>query len=278
MRFPLFSPNGKFLISADSDHSARVYDALTVQPLGPPLPHNGPIEHAVFNPDSRQVVTASADSTARIWEVAPPDPRALSSLARSLVHRAAFSPDRQRFAMASGDGTARLVDARTGNPIGPPLRHDGPVLHICFSPDGHWLATAGLDGALRIWDAATGLPVGAPMRNADSVAKETTGVSLHELTVGSPMAQSDWVTFACFSPNSQRVCAVTGQRLRIWEPATGLMEHSGMIEYAAFSGDGGWLVSACSDGTARVRWRSRKLDHFCSFKLSHSLKPFFLSK
>jgi Legume lectin domain len=26
------------------------------------------------------------------------------------------------------------------------------------------------------------------------------------------------------------------------------------------------------------RWRSRKLDHFCSFKLSHSLKPFFLSK
>jgi len=233
MRFPLFSPNGKFLISADSDHSARVYDALTLQPLGPALPHNGPISHAAFSPDSRQVVTASGDGTARIWEINPPEARAVSSASRSLVNRAAFSPDRRRFAIASGKGTARLVDALNGEPIGPVLQHDGPVLHICFSPDGRWLATGGLDGTLRVWDAATGRPVGSPVK------------------------QSDWITFACFSPDSRRVCAVAGQRLQIWEPATGqptplLMEHSAMIEYAAFSTNGQRLVSVCSDGSARV--------------------------
>ncbi len=274
MRFPLFSPNGKFLISADSDHSARVYDALTVQPLGPPLPHNGPITHAAFSPDSRQVVTASADGTARIWEINPPDARAVSSPSRSLVNRAAFSPDRRRLAIASGDGTARLVDAlsgkaigpvlrhdgpvlHNGNPFGPVLRYDGPVLHICFSPDGRWLATAGLDASLRVWDAATGLPVGSPMNQGDWITEGMTRLWLNELSVGSSMKQAGWVTFACFSPDSRRVCAVAGQRLQIWEPATGqpttlLMEHSALIEYAAFSSVDGRLVSACADGTARV--------------------------
>jgi len=111
MRFPLFSPNGKFLVSADSDHTARVYDALTAQPITPPLPHNGVISHAAFSPDSRQVVTASEDGAARIWEINPPDARAVSSPSCSLVNRTAFSPDHRRFAIASGDGTARLVDA-----------------------------------------------------------------------------------------------------------------------------------------------------------------------
>jgi WD40 repeat protein/serine/threonine protein kinase len=233
IRYPLFSPNGKFLVSADSDHTARVYDALTVQPLTPPLPHNGPVIHAAFSPDSRNVVTASADGTARIWEISPSDTRAASSPFRSLVNRAAFSPDHRRFAMASGDGTARLVDALNGNPIGAVLRHDGAVLHICFSPDGQWLATGALDATLRVWDAATGRPFGSPMK------------------------QADWVTFACFSPDGRRICAVAGQQLRIWDPMTSqpttkVMEHSGMIQYAAFSSGGRQLVSACSDGTARV--------------------------
>jgi len=256
-RFPLFSPNGNFLISADSDHSARVYDALTVQPLGPPLPHNGPIIHAAFSPDSRQAVTASADGAARIWEITPPEARAMSSPSRSLINRAAFSPNRRRFAIASGDGTARLVDALNGNPIGPVLRHDGPVLQMCFSPDGRWLVTAGVDGTLRVWDAATGLPVGSLMMQADWVTKGIARVWPHELSVGSATKRADWVTAACLSPDSRRVCAAAGQGLRIWErttgrPTTPFMEHSGMIEYAAFSSDGRRLVSACSDGTARV--------------------------
>jgi hypothetical protein len=37
-----------------------------------------------------------------------------------------------------------------------------------------------------------------------------------------------------------------------------------------------WFAERARAGPGR--WRSRKLDHFCSFKLSHSLKPFFLSK
>ena len=233
MRFPLLSPNGKFLVSADSDHTARVYDALTAQPITPPLPHNGPIFHAAFSPDSLHVVTASADGAARVWEINPPDTRAASSPSRSLINRVAFSPDHRRFAMASGDGTARLVDALTGNPIGPVLRHDGAVLHTCFSPDGRWVATGGVDATLRVWDAATGLPVGSPIK------------------------QADWVTFTCFSPDSRRVCSIAGRHLRIWNPVTGQpttarMEQSGIVEYAAFSSVGGLLVSACSDGTARV--------------------------
>ncbi len=246
MRFPLLSPDGRFLISADSDHSARVYDARTLQPTTPPLPHNAQVSHAAFSPDGRRALTASDDGTARVWDIGPMAVRSPPSQPRSLINRAAFSADRRRFVIAAGDDTARLVDALTGRPIGPPLRHSGTVLCACFSPDGHWVATAGLDAAVRVWDAATGLAVGPALK------------------------QTDWVTFACFSPDSRRVCAVAGQRLQIWDVSTGRpttppLEHTALIEHASFSSDGRQLVSAGHDGTARV-WNA---------ETGQAITPFF---
>jgi WD40 repeat protein/tRNA A-37 threonylcarbamoyl transferase component Bud32 len=247
-RFPLLSPDGRFVIAAGTDHSACVYDARTLLPITPPLPHNGQVSYAAFSPDSRRILTASGDGMARVWDLSPKAARSPPSQPPSLLSRVAFSTDRRRFAMAAGNNAARLVDALTGQPIGPPLQHSGTVLCACFSPDGHWVATAGLDPVVRVWDAATGLPAGPALK------------------------QTDWVSFVCFAPESRRVCAVagqplqmgdasTGQRLQIWDlitgrPTTSPMEHNALIEHASFSSDGRQLVSAGSDGMARV-WNAQ---------------------
>src|SRR5262249_7640350 len=62
----VFSPDGRRILSASYDHTARVWDASDGRLLAT-LTHDAAVEHAVFSPDGRHIATASNDKTARIW-------------------------------------------------------------------------------------------------------------------------------------------------------------------------------------------------------------------
>jgi WD40 repeat protein len=64
-----FSPDGKRVVTASADKTARVWDALTGKPLGEPLRHDGAVLAARFSPDGKHLVTATSNETARLWEV-----------------------------------------------------------------------------------------------------------------------------------------------------------------------------------------------------------------
>src|SRR5262249_9171586 len=66
-----FSFDGQRVVTVSADRTARVWDALTGQPLTEPLPHLGTVDSAQFSPDGQRVVTASTDNTARVWDIAP---------------------------------------------------------------------------------------------------------------------------------------------------------------------------------------------------------------
>ena len=63
-----FNPDGKWIVTASMDKTARVWDALTGKALGEPMCHEGWVEDASFSPDDKWIVTASDDNTARIWD------------------------------------------------------------------------------------------------------------------------------------------------------------------------------------------------------------------
>jgi hypothetical protein len=65
-----FSPDGRLVVTASDDYTARVWDAATGQPVGVPLQHKNSVNAAAFSPDGRRVVTASDDDTARVWDAA----------------------------------------------------------------------------------------------------------------------------------------------------------------------------------------------------------------
>src|SRR6185503_16436212 len=67
-----FSRDGRRIVTASDDQTARVWDALTGQPVTEPLKTDGTVFAAAFARDGNWVVTASSDRSARLWDVEPP--------------------------------------------------------------------------------------------------------------------------------------------------------------------------------------------------------------
>jgi tetratricopeptide (TPR) repeat protein len=229
-----FSPDGRWVVTASNDQTARVWDAATGQPISPPLKHQNYVNDATFSPDGRWVVTASSDHTARVWEAATGQPISPPLKHQGIVNDAVFSPDGRWVVTASYDGTARVWEAATGGPVSAPLKHPHAVYRAAFSPNGRRVVTASDDRSARVWEAATGQPLGPPLK--------------HQY----------FVRDAAFSLDGRRV--VTASRdgtARVWEAATGQplsppLKHQDTVNHAAFSADGRRVVTASRDQTARV--------------------------
>jgi WD40 repeat protein len=57
------------LATASWDGTARLWDADTGLPVGPPLAHRGTVCALAFSPDGRRLATGGVDGTARCWTV-----------------------------------------------------------------------------------------------------------------------------------------------------------------------------------------------------------------
>jgi WD40 repeat protein len=228
-----FSPDGRLVVTASRDGTARVWDAASGAPIGAPLRHDGEVWSAFFSPDGTSVVSVSSDRTARVWDTARGAPIGAPLRHESAVRSAAFSPDGRRVVTASDAGTARVWDAASGAVIGPPLQHGGRVWSAAFSPDGTRVVTASDDRTARVWDAASGVALGAPLQHGTGVL------------------------FAEFSADGTRVVTRSGSEAHVWDVASAApkrvpLRHAQQVLYAAFSPDGTRVVTASADHTARV--------------------------
>jgi hypothetical protein len=108
-----FSPDGKRILTASADKSAKLWDAVTGKLIGTFI-HQNSVYRAVFSPDGTHILTASADNTAKLWDAVS------GKLIASFDHQdsvrwAEFSRDGSRILTASWDQTAKIWD--TGTPM-----------------------------------------------------------------------------------------------------------------------------------------------------------------
>jgi WD40 repeat protein/tetratricopeptide (TPR) repeat protein len=232
------SPDGQRVVKLDGVE-ARVRDAVTDQPITPPLRHAVAVKSAVFSPDSRRVVTISADHAVRVWDAATGQPLTPPLVHRDAVNDVSFSPDGKALLTAVGGpelgpiGEALLWDLGTCKLAIPPLQHDDDVNVARFSPDGRRVVTGSYDRTARVWDAATGQPVTPALEHPQPVA------------------------LVVFSPDGTRVATASGEEARIWDAATGLpatspLRHRGPVRALVFSPCGNRLATEGYDLRVRL--------------------------
>jgi len=288
-----FDPNGQFMVTGNSDGTAKIWDATTLKEL---LVLTSPEKFVGFtgirfSPNGKRLAGVLGD-TVKEWDAN--SGKELDSILKhdSQIGSVAYSPDWKRLAFLSSD-TLSIWDTTSRNfiwskpipscygcdlgfsPNGKLLAagrekiavvfdaQTGDELHsleqgslvtsVAFSPDDQLIATGSGDGTLKLWGVKTG-------NELRTLTGETASVSRVR-----------------FSPDGKRlITARENGHLEIWDSSTGkelmsLSGHSEDVNDVTFSNDGRLMATGSDDGTAKV-WLASTGDELFSLNSEAAVK------
>ena len=181
----VFSPDGRRVLTASDDKTARLWEAESGKLLATFLGHTASVKSAVFSPDGRRVLTASGDTSAQLWETDSGKPLATFQGHSGSAISAVFSPDGQRVLTASDDKTARLWEADSGELLATFQGHTGLLYSAVFSPDGRRVLTAWEDKTARLWEAESGKLMATFQGHSDAVISAVFSPDGHQVLTAS---------------------------------------------------------------------------------------------
>lgn len=271
-----FSPDGKLVVTAGLDNTAKVWDCGSGKMIYDLLGSTQGINSASFSPDGKKIVTASIDGKAKLWDVNTGLLLIDFSKHTDAVRTARFSYDGKKVITASNDNSAKIWDTETGKLLIDLRGHHGTVQTASFSPDGQKVVTASDDSLCIIWDANTGRLLYTLKGHTEGVESAEFSPDGKTLVTASNdrtaiiwdvakgklryilQGHTRYVNSAVFSPDGKKVITASDdETAKIWEVASGkllltLTGHEGMVYSAEFSADGKKIVTASIDGLAKI--------------------------
>jgi WD40 repeat protein len=263
-----FSPDGRFIVTASLDGTARLWLADTLQPLplNPILRDNQRLTDADFSPDARQIVTTGVDGVIRIWDLAgiatePP------------VVPYGVSEDGSRFFVVTNNSVV-FTDSLTEKPCGPSIHLTAPPQKIILSPGGRFAAIItqlppSKTWHLQIWDLETAQPVGPDLPDPNSLCKIALSANgqylltfadnivqswdvINGTALSGPLLHHDAVYSSMFNPDGTKFATIIANQIEIRETLAGRLCFAPLIfsqplHSAQFSPDGSRLVGSCWD-------------------------------
>jgi WD40 repeat protein/predicted Ser/Thr protein kinase len=236
----VWCPDGRHVLTAGVDRTARLWDTDTGLVRGRPIRHPRGVSAAAFSPTGATFLTV-AGRELRLWkgsngEPAVEQPLDLGPGGQYLSH--AFSPDGRRLWTAARRGPMtwlRAWDAETGRLAGEEVEIGRGVTRVTFSPDGQVFVASGesREVPIRLWKTDTGKPV-------------------RDLTEHSHFG----VVVAFAKDGRSFVTGSYDHTCRVWDASTGLplkgpFRHPGEVRAVAFSPDGRTILAGGLDGLAQ---------------------------
>lgn len=237
-----FSHDGRFLVSASSDYSARIWTLPDLRLVAVLTGHDDDVDMARFSPDDRLVATCALDRVVRVFGADGALHHAMTGHTGNILSLAWI--DDHRFVTSSVDGTLRtwhaeqgtclsvadlgmrsdcveiLPDGRIvavddlgriavldgGAPIFTPA-HEAGIKKLVLARDGARIVTLGYDRALAVWDMTGPLP--RPIARCE-------------------IPRQIWARAAAVCPDGRIVAGTFGTTYALFDPATAAWDMAGV--------------------------------------------------
>lgn len=275
-----FSPDGRSIVTADTEGTVRVWSSSAAASMGVSLRHRNKVNSVDFSPDSRTVLTASNDGTARLWDTQTGQQVKELLTSDYTVNLARFSAE-GRWIATTDDYSIQRWDAQSGKPVGEPMEQDSRVQSMQLSPDGRFAMTLTEYDMVRIWDVKTGElasqtephpgRINTAAFSPDSrwivTANSDNTVRLWDVKsgkqIGEPLPHDEDVHAAVFSPDGRLLATGTGDtpfqpgHAYVWDVQSRQLigqpiRHEKWVDSVQFSSDGRWIATACGSKVLRI--------------------------
>jgi WD40 repeat protein/serine/threonine protein kinase len=270
-----FSSDGKQLVSASYDYSARIWNVADGRQVKKLSGHTYWVWDATFSKDGKSIATASGDGTAIVWDVETGSRRYPPFNGHEgPVYTVRFAPNGA--SVASGGYDRRVLiwkpsligrydfkklRSESGSVV-PPGRflaldeHQGAVRTLQYTKDGEFILSGSEDNSIKLWSTENGR-IQKTFRGHDGAIRALA------------LVDDDSVIVSASHDNRIKQWSIRQyEEIRVLQSRV-LEGHTDSVLSAQFSPNGEKIVTASRDRTARI-WQSVDGAHLRQLSEGHS--------
>jgi len=272
-----FDPTSRFLATADSRGTIRVWDAETGELQGAPMSHGVGVRSLVFASDGTRIYCGDEAGQILIWNLK--NNECVGGMAPGKLCSLALTAEGMAIVVGGEDGRLTWWDVTSMALIDSVKAHAGPVYCLASFADGRRFVSGSEDRTIRLWDGWERRPLDTWAGRSDmsshvrtlAVAKNQkwvasgsrdNAVRLWNAETGKPSLRltghGSVVTALCFVQRDTRlVSASFDTTLRLWDLNTGaclgtIGGHDSWIQCSTTSADERYLASGEKGGQIKI--------------------------